>query len=1252
MRKKIWLIFCILIIWVRTYSTTIYFSTTGNDATGSGAISKPFASLGKATSVSVPGDIVYGFAGVYHQNTQVIIPLGVSLQGEGNGASGTHIFITYNIPVLGPNAFYQGSINMNSTVEGTNGNQTVNDIWFDGNNFTSFQGISVRCRSNVIFNRCKFTNFQVCAVNLNGKFGRNTGTPPGVFSTGNKILNSTFIDCNDRTIQKVDSVSCGSITYEGQSHLLFKYDTLINTGKASGHNGDLFGAVQGNNKWVTWLNNILTKPADDGSGFNFGVESWYDMGHSEYAFNTYTGGGNAIDIGYGGSNKDTSAYSWYIHDNIFSNPSLLTSNNIVQPVLSIAIQFESTTNTPLAPINNTIGDVIIQNNYCKNIGTFVQIAMNNFAGDFFKHAQIDHNVLENMGYANNTYAGIFQFTINLGTLVDSIFITNNTVLSNIGAGCSKGVVILQPNVGVMSHIYFVNNIAINVVSGYAYFVFRGNTACDNIFLQNNITFNNAFTNNAFTFGGTPAQTNLTNTNNVKLNPQFISSADFHLQSTSPGVNGGLSPPAVYIGAYPPGTIVPTITWANPAAITYGTPLSSTQLNATSGGVPGTFAYSPAIGTVLDAGTQTLTVIFTPTDQATYSVVSKSVTIVVNKATAILSFSNLTQTYTGSQLSPTVTTIPSGLSVISTTYNGIATVPINAGAYTVVSGLNNPNYSATSITATFTISKAVANINVSNLSQTYDGTQKPITASTSPIGLNTLSITYNGSGTPPTNAGTYSVVVTLTNANYQASPVNTTLVIAKATPTVSWSNPAGITYPTALSGTQLNASASVAGTLTYTPPSGTVLNAGSHIISVDFAPTDATNYNSVNNTTVVIFVSKASATINVSDLNQFFDGNPKPVTVSTTPAGLAVLTTTYNASTTAPSAVGSYSVHVILTNSNYTASPFDGTLVISNSSANIFITNLNQTYTGSPLPVTVTTNPSGLAHTDTYNGSATVPTNAGSYTVIATLNSPFTGADTQTLVIAKATPVINWNDPASIPFGTALSSTQLNATSTVAGTFVYTPTTGTVLNVGTQSLSVALTPTDATNYNSASKIVSITVTGTTATLSLSNLVQTYNGSPRSVIVTTNPAGLGGVNITYNGSSTPPTNAGRYGVLVTLINDNYTATPLSDTLVISQAVPVLSWALPAAIQFGTALSSTQLNATANIPGSFVYNPPSGTLLNAGTSLLTATFTPTSSNYSTAIISVPLSIYGTPFLNFFIIHGNTNYLNLPGQIPDLKP
>jgi hypothetical protein len=72
---------------------------------------------------------------------------------------------------------------------------------------------------------------------------------------------------------------------------------------------------------------------------------------------------------------------------------------------------------------------------------------------------------------------------------------------------------------------------------------------------------------------------------------------------------------------------PKITWAKPAAIVYGTALSSTQLDATAS-VPGAFTYTPDAGTVLAEGTQTLSVLFTPTDTADYTTQTATTTITV------------------------------------------------------------------------------------------------------------------------------------------------------------------------------------------------------------------------------------------------------------------------------------------------------------------------------------------------------------------------------------------------------------------------------------------------------------------------------------------------------------------------------------------------------------------------------------------------------------------------------------------------
>ena len=116
----------------------------------------------------------------------------------------------------------------------------------------------------------------------------------------------------------------------------------------------------------------------------------------------------------------------------------------------------------------------------------------------------------------------------------------------------------------------------------------------------------------------------------------------------------------------------TLTWPTPASIPYGTALSATQLDAsvtvTSSGatVPGNYVYSPAAGTILDVGTQTLNVSFTPTDPTSYPSSTGSVQLVVTQDTTQTSLASsvnpsvinqsvtFTATVTGSNAAPTGT----------------------------------------------------------------------------------------------------------------------------------------------------------------------------------------------------------------------------------------------------------------------------------------------------------------------------------------------------------------------------------------------------------------------------------------------------------------------------------------------------------------------------------------------------------------------------------------------------------------------
>ncbi len=79
-----------------------------------------------------------------------------------------------------------------------------------------------------------------------------------------------------------------------------------------------------------------------------------------------------------------------------------------------------------------------------------------------------------------------------------------------------------------------------------------------------------------------------------------------------------------------GQAIPAITWTNPVPVIYGTVLGPAQLAATSD-VPGSFAYTPTNGTVLDIGTNSLSVLFTPADTVDYSTANDTANLIVSPA---------------------------------------------------------------------------------------------------------------------------------------------------------------------------------------------------------------------------------------------------------------------------------------------------------------------------------------------------------------------------------------------------------------------------------------------------------------------------------------------------------------------------------------------------------------------------------------------------------------------------------------------
>ncbi len=165
-------------------------------------------------------------------------------------------------------------------------------------------------------------------------------------------------------------------------------------------------------------------------------------------------------------------------------------------------------------------------------------------------------------------------------------------------------------------------------------------------------------------------------------------------------------------------------------------------------------------------------------------------------------------------------------------------------------------------------------------------------------------------------------------------------------------------------------------------------------------------------------------------------------------GSTLVTVTINSNANALN-IGGYSDTVTFTNTtnsegnttraaSLTVNPFVATVALSN---------LSHTYTGTAKSATCTTTPAGLAHTMTYAGSANLPIDAGTYSVVATITEPnYSGSGSGTLTINKASQTITFGalTPAldnAAPFaltGTASSGLQVTyassnpAVATVSG----------------------------------------------------------------------------------------------------------------------------------------------------------------------------------------------------------------------------
>ena len=93
-------------------------------------------------------------------------------------------------------------------------------------------------------------------------------------------------------------------------------------------------------------------------------------------------------------------------------------------------------------------------------------------------------------------------------------------------------------------------------------------------------------------------------------------------------------------------------------------------------------------------------------------------------------------------------------------------------------------------------------------------------------------------------------------------------------------------------------------------------------------------------------------------------------------------------------------------------------------------------------------------------------------------------------------------------------------------------------------------------------------------------------------------------------------------------DYVSVTATATIVVSQATPSITWNAPSLIVYGTALGSSQLDASADVPGTFSFNPGVGAILGAGTHTLSLTFTPSdSADYTPSTATTTIAVVQPP-------------------------
>lgn len=468
---------------------------------------------------------------------------------------------------------------------------------------------------------------------------------------------------------------------------------------------------------------------------------------------------------------------------------------------------------------------------------------------------------------------------------------------------------------------------------------------------------------------------------------------------------------------------------------------------------------------LNAGNHALTAVYAGGPYHTGST-SASLAQTVNKASQSIVIGELAEkTYgdapfnalaTGGASGNPVTFSASGNCSVSTS----AVTLTGAGFCSITADqAGNANYEAApSVTQTFAIAKLATqtSLGLSAVLTTYGGAVTftaivvPVPATgtvefrngQAVLGSATLSGGSAQFTTSALPAGSYMVsAVYLGDANFAGSSVPASqLTVSKASQSIAFGGLAGKTYGDAPFTVSATGGASgnpvtFSGTGNCSVSNTTVTITGAGSGSITASQAGNANYEAAPSVTQTFAIAKAAATLLLGNLSQVADGNPKPASVATTPAGLPGVAVTYDGQLNAPAAAGSYAVVASLVHADYTAAPVSGLLVIA---------------------------------APTATGSTTVVSSVGSTTVSTSFSNVTQGGTTSVTPIPPLT-------AATTPGGFVVSGANLafdvTTTSTFNGTIV---TCFVVPSIATQIEFDALRILHRELKNGVSQLVDVTI----------------------------------------------------------------------------------------------------------------------------------------------------------------------------------